>query len=472
MNFSLLRERAKSVLSAVRAALPLAKVLTISASGFAVASWLERHPYALEWRLNRNLLNTPYAEIPSAKFSELQPILDEGEKPFERPDLEKDLVRTMKNCLKKRKVLIVGGAGGIGKSVFWENFLSTRPLIPADNNVVAAASPSAHATSAAAWTGLEGPTRVIDLLKCKDLSAFEETVISVFHPTPFLPNICLLPEPTFKSTLELLEKVLPSLSAKGVTLLVYLEDVNRIHTYSSPKADDASGPDNTIITFFNTLSRGGALVVGNSSVVLSYAKFKRYSHAGLRTQRYFFPALSSDDPQLVLFAESGGRLWDLTKVRPSSSSSCKIVSVVDKIGVWNGNVIMLCNAATHDDGPFLLEIKDRVSKSLCSLAMDRKHSDLVDTDCEKNEMRVLALRRELLQLLLDNNGKVRVSSLPAETTRFRVHEQLTALDLVSFRTEYDPVDQMDVEYVVPYHPVVLTIFSEKMAERKAWFQWW
>jgi hypothetical protein len=459
----------KSVLSAVRAALPLAKVLTISAIGFAVASWLERHPCALEWRLNRNLLNTPYAEIPSAKFSELQPILDEGEKPFERPDLERDLVRTMKTCHGVREILIVGGAGGIGKSVFWENFLSTRPLTPADNKVVAAASPSAHATSAAAWTGLEGPTRVIDLLKCEDLSAFRETVISVFHPTPFLPNICLLPEPTFKSTLELLEKVLPSLSAKGVTLLVYLEDVNRIHTYSSPKADDASGPDNTIITFFNTLSRGGALVVGNSSVVLSYAKFEKYSHTGMRTQRFFFPALSSDDPQLVLFAESGGRLWDFTKVRPPSSSS---ISVVDKIDVWNGNVIMLRKAAISADGPFLLKIKDRVSKSLCSLAMDRKHSDLVDTDCEENKTRVLALRRELLQLLLDNNGKVRVSSLPAETTRFRVHEQLAALDLVSFRTEYDPVDQMDVDYVVPYHPVVLKIFSEKMAERKAWFQWW
>ena len=39
---------------------------------------------------------------------------------------------------------------------------------------------------------------------------------------------------------------------------------------------------------------------------------------------------------------------------------------------------------------------------------------------------MLALRRELLQLLLDKNGKVRVSSLPAETTRFRVHEQLAA----------------------------------------------
>jgi hypothetical protein len=137
--------------------------------------------------------------------------------------------------------------------------------------------------------------------------------------------------------------------------------------------------------------------VGNSSVVLSYRNFEKYSHTGLRTQRYFFPELSPDDPQLVLFAESGGRLWDLTKVRPPSSSSSKIVSVVDKIGVWNGNVIMLCNAATHDDGPFLLKIKDRVSTSLCSLAMDRKHRDLVDTYCEENKTRVLALRRELLQ---------------------------------------------------------------------------
>ncbi len=84
--------------------------------------------------------------------------------------------------------------------------------------------------------------------------------------------------------------------------------------------------------------------MGNSSAVLSYAKFQKYSHAGLRTKRYFFPTLAADDPQLVLFAESGGRLWD-----------------------------------------------------------------------------------------------------DARPTEFRVHEQLAALDLVSFRTEYDPVAKKDVE---------------------------
>ncbi len=80
---------------------------------------------------------------------------------------------------------------------------------------------------------------------------------------------------------------------------------------------------------------------------------------------------------------------------------------------------MLRNAARRADDHFPLKIKGRISKSLRSLAMDRKHRDLVDTYCEENKTRVLALRRELLQLLLDNNGKVRVSSLPAETVRFR-----------------------------------------------------
>ncbi len=195
--------------------------------------------------------------------------------------------------------------------------------------MAAAASPSAHAKSAAAWTGLGGPTRVIDLLNCKDLSSFMDEIVSVFYPTPFLPNICLMPDPTFDSTLKLLEKVLPSSSAKGVTLLVYLEDVNRIHTYSSPKADGASGPDNTPMTVFNTLSLGGALA--RRGQLVGRALVQKYSHTGLRTQRCFFPALSPDDPQLVIFAEAGGRLWDYARPRPSSYSSSKIVSVVDEI---------------------------------------------------------------------------------------------------------------------------------------------
>ena len=68
--------------------------------------WFERRPVVLEWRLRNGLLTTPYAEIPSAKFSELQSIRKNGEKPFQRPDLERDLVRTMKTSLGEEEILI------------------------------------------------------------------------------------------------------------------------------------------------------------------------------------------------------------------------------------------------------------------------------------------------------------------------------------------------------------------------------
>ena len=113
------------------------------------------------------------------------------------------------------------------RSVFWENFLAQRPLSAMNISIwqkvlalfpFSAASGTAVASSHP-WIGLEGPTRVINLLQCHNLLAFQANVISTFNPPMLLPNFTFRPEPTFDSTIELLKIVLPLI--KETPLIVY-----------------------------------------------------------------------------------------------------------------------------------------------------------------------------------------------------------------------------------------------------------
>ena len=113
----------------------------------------------------------------------------------------------------------------------------------------------------------------MNLLQCRSLDSFKQKIIEVLHPTAFLPNICMCPEPTFNSTLKVLELALQVLP-KVTLLILFIEDVNKVTEWK-----DWKGPLATLIT--NVGSNG--IVVGNSAEVLSYTKFESLSHTGIRT---------------------------------------------------------------------------------------------------------------------------------------------------------------------------------------------
>ena len=95
-----------------------------------MASYLERTSKVLQWRLGSNLANTKFRNTPNSSFSSLCSLEARGEVLFPRPRLEQDIISQIQSCRRYEEGLIVGGAGGLGKSVFWENLLSKRPLKP------------------------------------------------------------------------------------------------------------------------------------------------------------------------------------------------------------------------------------------------------------------------------------------------------------------------------------------------------
>jgi hypothetical protein len=96
----------------------------------AVASYLERSVKVLQWRLGSSLTNTKFRDTPNSSFSDLLDLEGRGEISFPRPRLAQDVICEIQICHQSKEGLIVGGAGGLGKSVFWENLLSNRPLKP------------------------------------------------------------------------------------------------------------------------------------------------------------------------------------------------------------------------------------------------------------------------------------------------------------------------------------------------------
>ena len=295
----------------------------------------------------------------------------DGQREFNRISLEKQLVEQIQTTLRsdKKDCLIVGGPGGIGKSVFWESLLEKRPLQTGEDGV---------------WIKIGGPTRVVNLLQCGSLDDFKEEIIEVLHPKQFLPNMCMCPEPTFKSTLKVLELSLKDLPNK-TPLILFVEDINKVTNWKDWKDDVAA-----LIT---TVGSNG-IVVGNSSEVLAYTKFESLSHTGIRTSSCFLPTVPPDDPDLKQYAKAGGNLYQ-------TGFPIEPTSVEDKsaqIAIWNGNLLMIRTGTKKDE----MDVLTRIRQGLHHLELPSKHTHLVDTKMPPAEMAlVLKLRTELLQLIAD-----------------------------------------------------------------------
>ena len=108
----------------------IASVVGILGTPVTVASYLERSVKVLRWRLHSDLFTTKFRNSPNSNFSDLRDLKARGEVPFPRPRLEQDVISQIQFARATKEGLIVGGAGGLGKSVFWENLLSKRPLKP------------------------------------------------------------------------------------------------------------------------------------------------------------------------------------------------------------------------------------------------------------------------------------------------------------------------------------------------------
>jgi hypothetical protein len=76
------------------------------------------------------MFTTKFRETHNSSFSDLLDLEVRGEVPLPRPRLEQDIISEIQISRQNKEGLIVGGAGGLGKSVFWENLLSKRPLKP------------------------------------------------------------------------------------------------------------------------------------------------------------------------------------------------------------------------------------------------------------------------------------------------------------------------------------------------------
>ena len=404
-----------------------------SLAGFLLsgASLAERHPSFLAWRLASSLRDSPFCSTPDAAFSDLTSLVASGERVFSREPLEEHVVARLRSAFLGRNVcLIVGGAGGIGKSVFFESLLLKRAL----------------SNSSGVWKGFAGPTRVVNLLECSSLDDFHRKVVQSFHPLPFLPSFGLSPPPSYDSTLAIMKEALARLPAE-TPLVVFVEDINSLVTWSGWQADFVK---------FTTIigSSHNGLVVGNSSALLAYTQFESLSHVGLRTKCFFLPSLPQESEDLAKYALDGGHLYQAGFAPPQD---LKATDLSHLIAVWDGNVQMIKDGSDADVNNVFLQIQ----RCLEGISLDDKPqwAHLVTPACVNAPAAALGLRTELLQILCDAPGnEVRLSALPPRMRALRIVEQLASVDLVTFRTVKD---RGGVEFVAvaPYYPAVLQQFK-------------
>jgi hypothetical protein len=409
-------------------------VVTIASGVLGGLSIAERRPAFLARRLARSLRSTPFSETSEAGFSDLASLLSAGERPFSRIALEEQLISRIAAAVALRDCcVIVGGPGGLGKSVFWENLLRKRSL-------------KRVAGGGGVWKGVEGPVRVIDALQCESLDSFRRKFVQTLNPAPYLPSFGLSPPPDFESTLAVLGDALHQLAA-DTPLVLFVEDVNRLTSFP--------GWQNTFVPLASVVgSHGNGVIVGNSSALLAYRNFETQSHTGLRTAKFFFPSLPPGSEDLVQYAANGGHLFE-----PSGCSRVLLTQpiVMSRQVAWNGNLQMLKKGTSADED----QVLTRIFQALGNVALDGKPqwAHLVSPACEKSPEVVLELRAALLQLLTEAPGhEVPVMELPTRMKVLLIAEQLAAVDLVTFRTLRSPLGE-DSVVVAPYHPVVLAKFE-------------
>jgi hypothetical protein len=427
-----------------------------------VYSFVERSDIVMHWRLKRKLKSTVFMpwSMPNSTFYKLS---KSDEVPFSRQELERHMVRAIAGSKEEAMSLIVAGAGGLGKTMFWENLLRKRPLLPTRD-------------TESLWYGMEGPTIAINLSKGADLRSFQEAVIRAFNPSPFLPNMTFRPEPTWDSTIAMLKAVLPTLPHPVV---VYLEDVNLINGFSNEKA-----AQDVVTTFFTTINECGGVIVGNSPVLLTHLSFQSWPHTGqtwphtgLRSSGIYFPALKVNDPELIAYAKAGGHLFAKGKA-PSSPG----LDVVDKIDEWGANlfVLKMIVAFPQQESRLRQQVQARVKYALltddcvclrdcgdcdCDVTLRNKpkYQYLVDEEDREEKRDVIKLRRQLLELLVeaaDKGEMLRVTDLPESMTQRNIHNQLAAVEVISFRTEFSH-EGAPFDVVIPYYPYVLQAFKER-----------
>ena len=411
----------------------LAAVAAVGGSIASIVSIVERFPSVLAWRLAKSLRVTRFRASRGSRFSDLSRLLANGERPFSRAPLEQQLVARIRASIGAGQTcLIVGGPGGIGKSVLWEALLAKRPEAETKDGV---------------WSGLAGPTRVINLLKCASLDDFRRQVVAAFSSEPFLPRLGLSPSPTYESVLEVLEAALRELPTT-TPLIVFVEDVNSMVKF--PGWELAFLQLSTAVA-----SSGNGIIVGNSSTLLAYMNFESLSHTGLRTDAFFFPTISTGSKELKQFAQDGGHLFAPGHPQPSPPKK----SLVPQLNLWNGNVQLI----KHGTARTVDAVRTRLAQSLEGLALVNKPqwSHLVTPACIESAASVLHLRAALLALLSKAPGhEVPILELPRAMRVFLVAEQLAAADLVTFRTRSDLAGDGEYDVVAPYHPVVVELFKQ------------
>jgi hypothetical protein len=181
--------------------------------------------------------------------------------------------------------------------------------------------------------------------------------------------------------------------------------------------------------------------------------FQKLSHTGMRTRRYFFPAVPSSDPNLLAYASSGAHLWAKQPSIPTTPD------VSTKIGIWGGNLKMLQKEASKGADGFQQQVQRRVAVSLTQLnTIQKQHENLVTEDCREQKNVVLDLRRQLLSKLAEDCS-VRVDRLPKPMVNFQIAEQLCANDVTTFIREIG-ADGKGFDIVAPYFPCVISAFNE------------
>ena len=340
--------------------------------------------------------------------------------------------------------MVVGGPGGIGKSVLWEALFKKRTVQSGGDLGL--------------WSPLPGPIRAANLLTCTNLDVFKAQITDTFIPKPIFPGFGLSPPPSYELALDVLSNALRLLASRSrpsspeKVFILYIEDINRLASFDGWQ-------DCFVPLAFAVASRGNGIVVGNSSALLAYLKFESLPHTGLRTTRFFYPSIPSNSEELAEFLECGGHLY-----QPGRAASAKQSSLSGKSDLWNGNMAMLMHGTSDDEENLRIQIG--LCLTVVNVCGDSHWKDLVSNEVPPRV--ILDLRIQLLQLLAAApRHQIPLSDVPPLMRQWKIVEQLAAMNLVTFRTLENKGVKYDDEktIITPYYPAVIKQFKVYCASK-------